>query len=157
MLYAAVGTRGLPTPVQPDLGNNGANGVYSRDDAGERLSGRRRLDAAQQRFSGRHRRGTPNTTIGRSSSPLHRATADALRDVSDANNARAACSASTSRPTAARPGRRPDAGHLLGCGGAGSQMWYDAGLTVSPTDPNVLFVSTVDLFRSINGGTTFTI
>src|SRR6185369_3767177 len=27
-LYAAIGTRGAPTPVQPDLGNNGANGVY---------------------------------------------------------------------------------------------------------------------------------
>ncbi|MFI4969607.1 MAG: hypothetical protein ACHP7D_05335, partial [Lysobacterales bacterium] len=39
--------------------------------------------------------------------------------------------------------------------GAGSQMWYDAGLTVSPTDPNVLFVSTVDLFRSLDGGATY--
>ena len=34
-------------------------------------------------------------------------------------------------------------------------MWYDAGLTVSPTDPQVLFVSTVDLFRSTNGGSSY--
>ncbi len=27
-LFAAIGTRGSPTPVQPDLGNTGANGVY---------------------------------------------------------------------------------------------------------------------------------
>src|SRR6185312_15885957 len=43
-----------------------------------------------------------------------------------------------------------------GCGGAGSQMWYDAGITVSPTDANTLFASTVDLFRSTNGGANFT-
>ncbi len=40
--------------------------------------------------------------------------------------------------------------------GAGSQMWYDAGLTVSPTDPDVVFLSAVDLYRSLNGGSSWT-
>jgi uncharacterized repeat protein (TIGR01451 family) len=35
-------------------------------------------------------------------------------------------------------------------------MWYDAGLTVSPTDANTVYASTVDLFRSTNGGAAFT-
>jgi uncharacterized repeat protein (TIGR01451 family) len=34
-------------------------------------------------------------------------------------------------------------------------MWYDAGLTVSPTDANTVFASTVDLFRSTDGGVSF--
>ena len=54
-LYAAIGTRGIPTPVQPDLANFGSNGVYRYDAARERLSGRRRVDAAREQLAGRHR------------------------------------------------------------------------------------------------------
>jgi hypothetical protein len=35
-------------------------------------------------------------------------------------------------------------------------MWYDAGLTVSPTDANTVLLSGVDLYRSTNGGANFT-
>ncbi len=33
---------------------------------------------------------------------------------------------------------------------------YNAGLIVSPTDPNVVFLSATDIWRSLNGGTSFT-
>ena len=36
-ILAAVGVRGFATTVQYDLGQNGANGIYNGDDAGERL------------------------------------------------------------------------------------------------------------------------
>jgi hypothetical protein len=34
-------------------------------------------------------------------------------------------------------------------------MWYDAGLTVSPVNPDVVIMSAVDMFRSTNGGANF--
>jgi hypothetical protein len=34
-------------------------------------------------------------------------------------------------------------------------MWYDAGLTVSPTNENVVIMSAVDMFRSSDGGASF--
>jgi uncharacterized protein (TIGR03437 family) len=36
------------------------------------------------------------------------------------------------------------------------QCWYDITIRPSPTDPNVIFVGGVRMFRSLNGGTTFT-
>jgi hypothetical protein len=35
------------------------------------------------------------------------------------------------------------------------QAWYDLGMTVSPTDPNVIFVGGYDTHRSTNGGVSF--
>jgi photosystem II stability/assembly factor-like uncharacterized protein len=37
----------------------------------------------------------------------------------------------------------------------GSQCWYDLHVTVSPADPNTVFFGGVSLFRSTNGGLTF--
>ena len=36
-----------------------------------------------------------------------------------------------------------------------TQNWYDQGLAVDPNNSDVIFMSTIDLFRSTNGGTTF--
>ena len=44
---------------------------------------------------------------------------------------------------------------LTGCFGDWPQNWYDQGVTVDPNDPDVVFISTVDVFRSTDGGTTF--
>ena len=111
-LYAAVGTRGFDTPVQPDLNQNGANGVYKTTRAGERLPGE--LDARQpagQRLAGRHRRrhAIPERTrsaaidlaIAPSDSDVLYAQVQAIRS---AGTQRAASSASGARPTAASPG-----------------------------------------------------
>ncbi len=37
-----------------------------------------------------------------------------------------------------------------------SQGWYDLGFEVADTDENIIYVGTVDIFRSINGGISFT-
>ncbi len=38
----------------------------------------------------------------------------------------------------------------------GTQCWYNMTIAVHPTDPNVVLFGGVSLFRSVNGGTTFT-
>jgi len=157
-VYAAVGVRGFATPVQPDLNNNGANGVYR---AAMPTSGCPAvgdwtlLNSGWPAVTGS---GTPNTTIGRielAAAPTDSQTIYAM--ASDANG---------STKTVQGVYKSIDGGttwtqtgtpaSFSGCGGAGSQMWYDAGITVSPTDANVVFASTVDLFRSTNGGANFT-
>ena len=51
--------------------------------------------------------------------------------------------------------QRSDVNGLTGCFGDWPQNWYDQGVTVDPNDPDTLFISTVDVFRSTDGGTTF--
>jgi hypothetical protein len=40
------------------------------------------------------------------------------------------------------------------CANANVQSWYNVGITVSPTVPETFYMSTVDAFRSIDGGAT---
>jgi hypothetical protein len=42
------------------------------------------------------------------------------------------------------------------CGEDTPQMWYDMGLAVDPTDPNVLFFDAIDIWKSTDGGQTLT-
>ena len=53
-IVAAVGVRGFATTVQYDLGQNGANGIYSGDHAGERLPDASRRSRERQRLRLRH-------------------------------------------------------------------------------------------------------
>ncbi|RUA06700.1 MAG: glycosyl hydrolase, partial [Flavobacteriia bacterium] len=39
--------------------------------------------------------------------------------------------------------------------GGSKQAWYDMAMTVSPTDPNTLFVGVLDIWKSTNGGNDF--
>jgi uncharacterized repeat protein (TIGR01451 family) len=153
VLYAGVGTRGLPTPVQPDLVNNGANGVYRAAMPASGCPADGDWSLLANGFPAGTGNGTPNTTRGRlelavaPGNPLtlyamfaHAANRNVLgvwKTIDGGDNW-----TQTATGTAL-----PDNG--------GSQMWYDAGLTVSPTDPNVLFVSGVDLYRSSDGGVSF--
>jgi uncharacterized repeat protein (TIGR01451 family) len=155
-LYVGIGTRGAPTPVQPDLGNNGANGVYratmpasgcpavtdwtllangwpaatGNGTAGGTQNGRLELAVAPT---------DPQTLYAMVSSTNLNAGVLAIYKTNDGGDTWTQTGSDSSFP-----------------GGAGGQMWYDAGITVSPTDPDVVFASTVDLFRSTNGGASFT-
>jgi hypothetical protein len=42
------------------------------------------------------------------------------------------------------------------CGEDTNQMWYDMGLAVDPNDPNVLFMDSIDIWKSVDGGHTLT-
>lgn len=154
-IYAAVGTRGAPTPVQPDLAHNGANGVYSTAMPASGCPASWSLLA--DHWPANTGNGTAGATqIGRielAAAPSDSQTIYAL--VSSTNLSSGVLGVWKTSDGGATWTETATAGGFSGCGGAGTQMWYDSGITVSPTDPNVVFASTVDLFRSTNGGVNF--
>lgn len=149
LLYAGVGTRGLPTPVQPDLAKNGANGVYRASMPSSGCPATSDWQLLGSGFPAGTGNGAPNTSRGRLE--LAVAPSDPLTLYAMFSNVSTRGILGIWKTT--------DGGDTWTQTGApgnpGTQMWYDAGLTVSPTDPNVLFVSTVDLFRSSNGGSSY--
>ncbi|HVH32967.1 MAG TPA: hypothetical protein VM847_02515 [Tahibacter sp.] len=155
-LYAAVGTRGTPTPVQPDLDKNGANGVYKTSMPASGCPADANWTLLNSGWPAGTGNGTPSTTRGR----IELAVAPSNNQIMYAMVAdvttRSVNSVLKSTDAGLTWTQTATSTGFTGCGDAGTQMWYDAGLTVSPTDPNVVFASAVDLFRSTNGGTTFT-
>lgn len=160
-LITAVGTRGLPTPVQPDLANLGANGVYSAilpatgcpatgdwtllnngwpagtgngDPAGKNLG---RIEIADAP-------GNPQILYAMGANATNSSVLGVWRSDDGGANW-------TQRTTSSGI----QSGGCSNASGGGSQMWYDAGLTVDPNNPETVLLSGVDLYRSINGGTTF--
>jgi uncharacterized repeat protein (TIGR01451 family) len=148
-LYAGVGTRGTPTPVQPDLGKNGANGVYRATMPTSGCPAVADWTLLTNGFPAGTGNGTANTSRGRLE--LAAAPGDALTLY--------AMFSDVSTRGILGIWKTIDGGdnwtQVGKPGSPGTQMWYDAGLKVSPTDPNVLFVNSVDLFRSSNGGTSY--
>lgn len=157
-LFVAIGTRGFATAVQPDLNQNGANGIYK---ATVPASG---CPASWQLVS-RSDNGWPAGTGGGAPYPanvLGRVDFAIAPSDSDVLYAQVASIASRGQLGVWRSidggatwEQRSDVDGLTGCFGDWPQNWYDQGVTVDPNDPDVLFISTVDVFRSTNGGTTF--
>ena len=160
-LLAAVGTRGNPTTVQPDLANLGANGVYRAilPASGCPATGDWSLLATG--WPAGTGNGNPGgKTLGR----IELAAARTNPDVIYAMGAHATASnvlgvwrsndgGSTWTQTAATAGIQ--SGGCSSASGGGSQMWYDAGLSVDPNNAETVLLSGVDVYRSTNGGTTF--
>ena len=157
-VIVAVGTRGFDTPVQPDLDQNGANGIYKTTIP---VSG---CPASWELLS-RPDNGWPAGTGGGTPYPtntLGRIDLDIAPSDPDVIYAQVA-----SIPTRGQEGvwrttdggvtweQRSDVNGLTGCAGDWPQNWYDQGVAVDPNDPDVVFISTVDSFRSTDGGTTF--
>jgi hypothetical protein len=161
-LYAAIGTRGGPTPVQPDLDRTGANGIYrstmpvsgcpaqwtllnngwpaglGNGVAGATNIGRMELAIAPTDNSILYAMAGNSVTLGAGVVGVWKSTNGGdnwTQTATPANVSAAGCGSATA---------------------GGGQMWYDAGLTVSPVDPNVVIMSAVDMFRSTNGGANFT-
>lgn len=160
-LYAAIGTRGSATPVQPNLDQKGANGVYSTTVP---ASG---CPVSWALLNNNWPAGTGNgsptaTNVGRIELAIAPTNSQVLYAmVSNGTTLgsgvlgvwKTSDGGSTWTQTAT-----PATVASGGCGNAtsgGGQMWYDAGLTVSPTDENVVIMSAVDMFRSTNGGVNF--
>ncbi|GAA0717068.1 DUF11 domain-containing protein [Dokdonella soli] len=148
-LYAGIGTRGLPTPVQPDLGKNGANGVYRTTMPSSGCPANTAWTLLANGFPAGTGNGVANTSRGRLE--LAVAPSDPLTLYAMFSNVATKGILGIWKTT-----NGGDAWTQIGApSNPGTQMWYDAGLTVSPTDPAVLFVSTVDLFRSTDGGSSY--
>ncbi len=160
-LYAAVGTRGNPTPVQPDLANLGANAVYriAMPTSGCPAVG----DWSQLTTGWPAGTGDGNPSgkvLGRielAIAPSNPNVLYAMGSHATANNVfgvwRSADGGDSWTQTTTSAGVQSG-----GCGsaaGGGGQMWYDANLTVDPNNADVVLLSGVDLYRSTNAGTTF--
>ena len=156
VIIAAVGTRGAPTPVQPNLGENGANGVYK---------GTIPVSGCPTDFTLVNTgwpAGTgggvpfPTNIVGR----IDLAVAPSNTDIIFAELIHASSLSAIGVWRSTDQGdtwtQRASAGDLGGCASGGGQAWYDAGITVDPNNPDVIFLSDIDLYRSTNGADTFT-
>ncbi|MCB1641861.1 MAG: hypothetical protein KDI37_09025, partial [Xanthomonadales bacterium] len=152
-ILAAVGTRGFETAVQPDLNQNGANGVYT---ATVPASGCPTDWALVSRGDNGWPAGTgggaprPANTVGR---------IDLAVAPTDLNTLYAQVGSSAS-PVMLGVWRSTDGGanwtQMSGDSSAyGTQAWYNAGVTVSPVDADTVIMSAFRTFRTTNGGTSF--
>ena len=157
-IFAAVGTRGHNTPVQPDLDQNGANGIYSAPFPTTDCPSWDLLTTAANGWPAGTATGVPFPTnsIGR----IDLAMAPSNNDVLYAQVANITTREVLGVWRSSNAGidwvQSSTTADLSGCDDAGSQAWYDMGMSVSPTNPDVVFLSAVDLFKSNNGADSFT-
>lgn len=157
-VVAAVGTRGHNTTVQPDLDQNGANGIYRTTLP---VSGCPASWTLISRPDNGWPSGTgggtpfPTNTLGRIDMTVAPSNPDVIYAQVANVTTRALLGVWRTVDGGATWTQRATVSDLTGCDGGGSQAWYDQGITVDPTDPDVLFMSTVDLFRSTDGADTF--
>ena len=159
-LIVAQGTRGHPTPVQSDLDQSGANGIYRgtlRADGCPTFDLISRPDNGWPAGTGQGQ-GYPSNLIGRidlavspsDSSVMYAQVADpgtivefgmygVWRTQNGGNTWNAVSTESD----------------FVGClVGDGRQNWYNQGVIVHPTNPEVIFLNTTDTFRSVDRGNT---
>jgi len=160
-LIAAVGTRGNPTTVQPDLAFIGANGVYRTTLPQTGCPATAAWTLLDNGWPAGTGNGNPaGKVLGRielaiaPSNPqilyamgAHTTNSNVL-GVWRSNNG-----GTTWTQTATTAGVQAQS--CANATGGGAQMWYDAGLTVDPNNAENVLLSGVDLYRSTNGGTTF--
>jgi len=156
-ILTGVGTRGAPTPVQPDLGQNGANGIYKGTLPESGCPSDWTLVSTTNWPAGTGS-GNPYPTniVGR----IELAVAPSNPDIiyaegihADSLSALGVWKSEDGGDTWVQQAFPADLG---GCAGPGPQGWYDAGMTVDPNDPDVVFLSDIDVYRSDNAADTFT-
>jgi len=160
-LYAVVGTRGIATPVQPDLGNQGANGVYripAMPTSGcPAVASWTLLNSGWPNGTGNGVAGA--TGLGRIE--IAAAPSNPLRMYAEAQDTTTRAVNSIYRTDDGGDHWTMTTGPVstMGCEGnsnnGGAQMWYDAGLTVDPVNPDRVFMSTIDLTVSQNAAASF--
>lgn len=158
-MIVAVGTRGHNTTVQPDLDQSGANGIYRGSIP---ASGCPTDFALISRADNGWPAGTgggvgfPTNLLGRIDIAVAPSDSDVIYAEVASPSTRGLHGVWRSTDGGVSWQQRSDVNGLTGCFGDWPQNWYDQGVTIHPTDPDILFMSTVDLQRSNNGGSTFT-
>jgi uncharacterized repeat protein (TIGR01451 family) len=177
-VYVAIGTRGAATPVQPDLGNRGSNGVYVLHqiplEGCPAVADWTLLNNGWPLGTGN---GIGDPPLGQTTPPAPTQIGRIEIAVSPSNPQRMyAQTEHAANKNIEGIYRSDDAGTTwtqlsanginadltqMGCndGGVstkgGTQMWYDAGLTVDPTNPDRVYMSTTDLNLSTDAGLNF--
>ena len=156
-LYAAVGTRGFATTVQYDLDNTGANGVYSTTiPASGCPSSWSLLNNGWPAGTGD---GDPtNDLVGRIDMAMSPSNSDYIyAQVAHNSNSSAMIGVWRTIDGGTTWTQQATPGDITGCSGNSvGQTWYNAGVVVDPNDPDTVFLSTIHVFRSIDGADTFT-
>ncbi|MCA9958797.1 MAG: hypothetical protein KC443_07180 [Anaerolineales bacterium] len=154
-LYAAVGTRGFATAVQPDLNNTGANGVYSTTVP---TSG---CPAAWNLLNNGWPTGTGdgvpgNDQVGRIDMGISPSNPDVIyAQVADNTDSGGTLGVWRTVDGGNNWTQQATPADFLSCTSGIGQTWYNAGVSVDPNNPDVVFLSMIDIYRSTNGGDTF--
>ncbi len=160
-VFAAVGTRGNPTTVQPDLANLGANGVYRANWPTSGCPAIEDWTLLNNGWPAGTGNGDPTgKVLGRlelAESPSNPGTIYAMGSDAPSSGVLGVWRSDNGGDTWVQraTGSGVQSGGCANATNGGGQMWYDAGLTVDPGNPETVLLSGVDLWRSINGGTTF--
>ncbi len=158
VIYAAIGTRGHDTQVQPDLDQNGANGIYRTNFPSKGCPNWELVSTPSNGWPAGTGAGLgfPDNSIGRIDLAMAPSDNDYLyAQVADitTRSVRGVWRTTNGGDTWQQMANNND---FQGCDSSGSQAWYDMGMSISPTNPDEVFLSAVDLFKSTNGGDTFT-
>lgn len=156
-LYAAIGARGFATTVQPNLNQNGANGMYKTTIP---ASG---CPASWTPLSNGWPAGStggaphPANTLGRIDLAMAPSNHQVIYAQVQAITPNQGGQLGVWRTTdgGATWSQRSGTAGLTGCDGDYAQNWYNQGLAVDPNNPDVVFLDTHDIWKSTNGGTTF--
>ncbi|MFZ1710565.1 MAG: hypothetical protein WAW20_18440 [Anaerolineae bacterium] len=169
-IYAFIGARGFATTVQTNLHLNGANGVYrallpasgcpsswetlSRADNGWPADTATGIPVNTGTLTG-NRLGRLDVAIAPSNSNVIYVQVQAILVTGGAQRGGQLGVWRTTDGGTTWSQRSSQTG-LTGCYGDYGQNWYDQGVAVDPNNSDIVLMSTVDIFKSTNGGTTFT-
>jgi hypothetical protein len=157
-LYVAIGTRGHNTTVQPDLDQNGANGIYKTNFPTSGCPAWNLVTRSDNGWAPGTGEGLPfpDNSMGRIDLAMAPSDHDVLYAQVANISSRAVLGVWKTTDGGDNWSQVAATGDIGGCDDSGTQAWYDMGMSISPTDSDELFLSAVDLFRSTNGGLSFT-
>lgn len=153
-LLVAVGTRGGPTPVQPDLDQNGANGIYAGTlPASGCPADFQLISRADNGWPAGTGAGTANGPLGRVELARAPTNPDILYAEVVSPTSLDFMGVWRSSDGGISWSQTATANDLSGCT-VGGQSWYYAGILVAPDNPDHFFMNGLNKFRSVNAGDT---
>lgn len=162
-LFVAIGTRGIATAVQTDLDQNGANGIYKTTMPDTAVcpdtSDWELLTRGDNGWPAVTGAGTPQNLVGRidlAISPSNPAVMYAQVHHVQTRGLQAVYRTDDGGATWTQGAVGADLQNCTGGSGDYRQNWYDQGIIIDPNNPDVTFMNTVDLWRSTDGGATYT-
>ncbi len=165
-LIAAIGTRGTESTVQQNLNQNGANGIYRAEWPTTGCpSGWTLLSTPANGWPVGTGSGTPNeetggNILGRIDMAISESDPDVIYTevqavVTSTHELLGVWRTDDYGATWLQVADNDDVRSCTGTPVTHNQNWYDQGVTVDPNNPNVVWIRTLHIHRSVDGGVTF--